>query len=332
MKLAIAGAVCLALLPFSASAQEDQAAREARMEALQQKISEREHVIEIHGAEMEELAAQLEANAVELIELHGGVEPQIQARIREAMVMRRRPVIGINIGAADDSGKPVRGVLVQGVTPGGPADKAGVETGDLIVKLGDAELEASNSEEAQQLLLALMSEQKAGVPLDLQLDRRGKTINIAVTPKTASVRQVRIPRAPRAPMAAQRGGFVVGSTGIDDVVIEEFDFPGMEGIAFLSGAQRYWHGIELIELTPDLGRYFGTDEGLLVLRLPEDDDLPLSEGDVIRSIDGREPKSVSQAIRILRSYDEGDRFDVEVMRDKKRRKLEVAVPDPDSQS
>jgi hypothetical protein len=88
-----------------------------------------------------------------------------------------------------------------------------------------------------------------------------------------------------------------------------------------------WGDMEMVSLTTDLGRYFGTDKGLLVVRAPSDDNLKLRDGDVIQRIDGREPTSVSHAMRILASYQGGETLEMEIMRDRKREKLSIEVPD-----
>ena len=88
-------------------------------------------------------------------------------------------------------------------------------------------------------------------------------------------------------------------------------------------------GLELVELNPDLGDYFGTREGLLVVRAPADTAVPLKSGDVILSIDGRKPQSARHAHRILGSYEGGERAKVEVLRKRKRTTLEWTVPERD---
>jgi S1-C subfamily serine protease len=85
--------------------------------------------------------------------------------------------------------------------------------------------------------------------------------------------------------------------------------------------------MEMVSLTEDLGRYFGTDKGLLIVRAPEDESLKLRDGDVIRTIDGREPASVTHAMRILGSYQSGETLEIEIMRDKKRLTVSVEMPD-----
>jgi hypothetical protein len=50
--------------------------------------------------------------------------------------------------------------------------------------------------------------------------------------------------------------------------------------------------LDLVDLNPDLGEYFGSKTGVLVVKAPSDSTIPLKAGDVILKIDGREPKSV----------------------------------------
>jgi S1-C subfamily serine protease len=84
--------------------------------------------------------------------------------------------------------------------------------------------------------------------------------------------------------------------------------------------------MELATLTPRLGSYFGTDKGVLVVRAPADGALKLEDGDVILSIDGREPTSGSHATRILSSYSEGERIALRVLRQHKTLQLEATLP------
>lgn len=85
--------------------------------------------------------------------------------------------------------------------------------------------------------------------------------------------------------------------------------------------------MELIELNAGLGKYFGTDTGLLVVSAPKSDALELQDGDVIQSIDGREPTDIRHAMRILSSYQSGEKLKLGIMRDKKKRTLNVQIPE-----
>jgi hypothetical protein len=88
-----------------------------------------------------------------------------------------------------------------------------------------------------------------------------------------------------------------------------------------------WGDMELVELNAGLGRYFGTDSGLLVVSAPKSDALKLQAGDVIQSIDGRKPTSVGHAMRILGSYQAGEKLELGIMRDKRRQTLAIEMPD-----
>lgn len=84
--------------------------------------------------------------------------------------------------------------------------------------------------------------------------------------------------------------------------------------------------MELITLTPQLGRYFGTDRGVLVARAPTHGVLKLEDGDVILSIGGRIPASSSQAIRILTSYDPGEKIRLVILREHRRIDIAATMP------
>lgn len=84
--------------------------------------------------------------------------------------------------------------------------------------------------------------------------------------------------------------------------------------------------MELARLTPGLGRYFGTDTGVLVVRAPPDRALGLEDGDVILSVGGRKPLDSSHVIRILASYDPGEKVTLEVMRQHRRISVVATMP------
>jgi len=72
--------------------------------------------------------------------------------------------------------------------------------------------------------------------------------------------------------------------------------------------------VELYPLDKELGAYFGSDRGMLVLRAPSDKHFPIQSGDVILQIGERSPASPSQTWRILHSYDKGENIRLTLMR------------------
>ena len=106
----------------------------------------------------------------------GRVADQLRANGR---VIRGR--IGVRIGSvtkevAEAIGlvKPV-GALVSGVDPGGPADKAGVEPGDIITKVDGKVIERAGD------LPRIIGGTKPGSRTTLQVYRRGSTRDLTVT-------------------------------------------------------------------------------------------------------------------------------------------------------
>ena len=83
-------------------------------------------------------------------------------------------------------------------------------------------------------------------------------------------------------------------------------------------------GVELATLTPTLGHYFGTDQGVLVVHGIAA--LKLLDGDVLRAIGGRPVQDDQHARRILHSYAPGEKIDFEVLRDRKAVHLEAELP------
>jgi serine protease Do len=71
-------------------------------------------------------------------------------------------------------GQP-RGALVQGVESGGPADKAGVEAGDIILRVDGKQVERSGD------LPRIIGGTKPGSKSTLQVYRRGQTRDLSVT-------------------------------------------------------------------------------------------------------------------------------------------------------
>ena len=104
----------------------------------------------------------------------------------------------------------------------------------------------------------------------------------------------------------------------------------IESLRFLWRHHGFFAGMELVKVTPDLGRYFGTDQGLLVVSAPQNETIDLQAGDVISEIGGRQPRDPGHAMRILRSYEPGEEVVIGLMRDKQNQDVEILLPEPAS--
>ena len=203
------------------------------------------------------------------------------------------------------------GAKIEGVTPGGPADKAGLKVGDIITTfngkaLGGAKAEDEEESGPGKRLIELARKLEPGDTVQLEYRRGGETKKATlVAEDLGSDFRVEIP---------DMRGMVM---------------PKMPGMDFEFSFGSPWGDLELVGLNPDLGEYFGTKEGVLVVKAPADSSLPLRSGDVILSIGGRKPTNPSHAMRILRSYDEGETVTIDIMRKQKRMTVAWKVPSPE---
>ena len=221
-----------------------------------------------------------------------------------------RPRLGVNIDSSDKK-EAVEGVGILSVTPGSAADEAGLRAGDVLTSVDGVSLSAGSTHDAAMKLLEIMQGVEVGDELDIEYLRDGKVGSIEVEPRLMDMHAKVYAGSPGAMMPK-----VMIAPG--EAKTYSFQFGGWRG---------GWGDMELVELNEGLGRYFGTDRGLLVISAPKSNAFKLQDGDVIRSIDGRDPTSVSHCMRILTSYQPGEKLTLAIMRDKQLQTIEVEVPD-----
>lgn len=216
------------------------------------------------------------------------------------------PRAGLGLMIRAGEGK-AEGVEVVGVTPGGPAEQAGLRSGDLLLAIDGKELAMERGEAAVQRLTEHLREVEPGTVVTLRYRRDGKTAEASVKTEVFSPGAFFGPRPlpPLAPLA-----------------------PGPEHFAFLRHFSDALGDMELVSLSPELGEYFGTDSGVLVVRAPDNNEAwKLRDGDVILKIGDRVPASPVHAMRILRSYRPGEKLRLEIMREKRRQTLDIELPE-----
>ncbi len=82
----------------------------------------------------------------------------------------QRPVLGVEIVSGEGDG-----VVVEVVRPGTPAEKAGVKSGDHIVKFGDVAVDSDDA------LITALTHTKPGATVKLGIERDGKPLTLGVT-------------------------------------------------------------------------------------------------------------------------------------------------------
>jgi membrane-associated protease RseP (regulator of RpoE activity) len=248
------------------------------------------------------------------------------------IVMNRRARLGIKVNL-QARGTDSLGAYVESVTPNGPAAAAGLRSGDVITKVdGKSVLSggAVGDRDARQSLpglrlieLAARLEPSDTVAVEFLRGKDRRTVSLVTEDEPDMV------------MAGPGDGrpFVMrfrGDGPHDDPRMHVDDLMDMgpgERFEFLAGSPL--GDLELAPLNPDLGQYFGTTDGVLVIRAPKDGTLGLKGGDVVQAVDGRKPAGPSHLMRILRSYDKGETFKLDILRNRKRETVTARLGERD---
>lgn len=221
--------------------------------------------------------------------------------------------LGVTIVDADG------GALVTNMSAGSGAEEAGVRVGDVIQSINGVDLTGGDSPSVR--LRDILGDVEPGATVALVVERAGQTRELEVETAEApgwfrsfsdGEHTVTLLAPPSAPGSAP--ALHVDRLG---------DFGNLRALGF---ARSPWAEMELVAVTEELGRYFDTSEGLLVVSGPEDDGIDIQDGDVILAISGRVPNSPEHAIRILSSFEGGETVELSIMRDGSRLEIEYAVP------
>ena len=266
-------------------------AQEARRASVQKELERAREEMEQAAAEVARLSA----------EYAGPIVRDVTKRFHYA---GQRAMLGLNISDVE------QGVRVNGVSPNGPAAEAGLQTGDVIVSVDGANLVGGSPRQSPtEVLLAQLRNVDAGKQVKLGVERDGKTQDVTVTTR-----------------ALDPGQFFGcgGRTGDDSCF--PFSLPGPDTWKQFFVGYNPWRQMQLVALTPELGSYFGADSGLLVVRAPNETALGLQDGDVILEIGGRTPSTPEHALRILASFEPGEKLEVTIMRKQRRQTLDVTMP------
>jgi len=235
------------------------------------------------------------------------------------LVVNRRARLGLKVNLQAQDTDSI-GARVDAVTPGGPASKAGIRSGDVITRLAGNSLltapelpgEPGRSLPGLRLIeLAARLGPNDTVPVEYRrgTDRKVVTLVTAGDPRPLEMgSRIIIPRDFAQPnIDAMRS--MSSEPDIGDLDIR------LPRLAMLYGGEL--SELELAPLNPDLGQYFGTGEGILVISAPRGSSLGLRGGDVVLAVDQRKPASPSHLLRILRSYDGNESFKIDILRNRK---------------
>jgi C-terminal processing protease CtpA/Prc len=229
------------------------------------------------------------------------------------------------------------GVLVNRVLDGSPADEAGIEKGDVIVRFGSRQIDGSEE------LTDLVRESRSGQSVSVQIVRDGsrRTINVRLAERDDQVApraqrwtwsdgdddRVRVRRAPRVHIERHDdddddgdGKFEFRIDGDDDEMLRIM--PHLEELRNIAPRVRNMTfgrarlGVSVQDLNEGLGEYFESDKGALVTEVLDESPAMkagIKAGDVITRFGGEEIEDGNDLIAAVRGADEGS-VDVTVLR------------------
>ncbi|HET8818151.1 MAG TPA: PDZ domain-containing protein [Xanthomonadaceae bacterium] len=252
-----------------------------------------------------------------------------ESKLREARERAAtRPVIGVVL-AQDE--KP--GVAIAAVTPGSAAAQAGLRTGDRLLAVDGHELLGSSGALRVVNARRLLADLDAGRAVRLAYLREGKRRDVRVTPRVSDRVVVWVDGNGRE--ISTHGDVVVMSRDAVREMRERNRVPGvapdirrevlrLDDAGTLLEAFR-WNGLNLATVGAELGRYFGTDEGVLVLSAGPGLDA-LRPGDVIHKVGATPVASPRDAMDALRRLPPGSQVTLDVWRDRKATRARITVP------
>jgi membrane-associated protease RseP (regulator of RpoE activity) len=215
----------------------------------------------------------------------------------------------------------VRGVAVEKVVEGSPAEKAGLQNGDVILRFNGEDVTSARK------LTRLVSEVAPDHTVTLTVFRGG------------SEREIQVAVGKRPAPAFHDGAFsmtVPGAQGPFELKLPRIPeapltIPGGEGDVFVwrSTSSRQI-GVGVTPLTKQLAEHFGVEAGVMINNVREDSPAAragLKAGDIIVAIDGNDVKGDSDLIRGITSKAEGD-VELTIVRSGSRQSIRVTPEAP----
>ena len=308
--------------------------------------------------ELDSARANLDQAAKRYAELsrkYGGADAPIRIEKRTL----RKPVIGVLLAPDETSG-----VRIAGVTPDSAAAAGGLKSGDRIVRIDGKAIDAATGPARVDQTRELLAAADAKTPVKLAFERDGKQQVVSLTPKVGD-RLMVLPRGALADgnlkvftgedgeieVLADRMQFgdaarvaevharvaagdarrqaqwaaAIAPDVRTEIIRLGSDCKGDDcKLPVLAEALR-WNGLNLAAVDAQLGRYFGTSAGVLVLSTGKDLD-GLQAGDVILKIAGKAVANPREAMDALRAQPAEGKVAVDYLRDRAAATAQVNVP------
>lgn len=230
------------------------------------------------------------------------------------------PRLGVLLGAGAD--EDPRTVL--GITPGSGAETAGIRRGDVLVRINGREIPDDAPESVREALQGL--EPGATIPVELRRGDQSLELGVTLNSPGDDVRMI-VRRFSHGDAPELEIEEIREITGPGDAPMPPLP-PGIHGFG-LPQFSALGRDIDLIGNHDGLASYFGTGEGVLVLRVADDNAFGLHAGDVILSVDREAIASPVALGRHLIGLEGGSEVVLEVMRAGSMIQLSGTLPERD---
>ncbi|MGE3277908.1 MAG: PDZ domain-containing protein [Vicinamibacterales bacterium] len=216
-----------------------------------------------------------------------------------------------DIGPADHQGD---GIVVEDVVPDGPADKAGIHDGDIVV-----EFDGERVRSARQFS-RLVRETPDGRQVPVAVLREGQRQALTVVPEAdAAVWFGEVPGAWQERLQALEPRLREIEPRLRELEprLRAFRFDGPLQFDFRGFAERPRLGVQVETLTPQLADYFGAEAGVLVAAVSEGSpaaEAGIRAGDVITAVNGTAVRGAADLYAAL--PDAGGEVTLTLLRDK----------------
>lgn len=236
------------------------------------------------------------------------------------------PKLGILVSGTDGQNE------VLGLTPGGGAEAAGLQRGDRVVSVNGMALSTDAT------IGDALGDVAAGDTVPVTVERDGETLTFDVETSTPE-RDIRVfaqrfgtgsdfdfdidmDALHEGLEAAERQIVVLRDRGLipPDAPVPPIA-PRLPGLFVLGGDS------DLVSNHEGLARYFGTGDGVVVLRIADGNALGLQDGDVILAIDGETVERPVDLGRAMLDREPGEVLVLDVMRDGTLQRIEGTVPE-----
>jgi hypothetical protein len=259
------------------SAHTKEALAKARVELQKATGAIQERMKEMQG-KLSELRLNEEPLRLNTLALWNGelaAENLVAPMFKGFTAMMRQPHLGVTVSTLPRESDKF-GAYIQAVTPGSPADKAGIMSGDIITRIAGKSLTEKDLKDDSGpgvRLVSIIGTLTVGKPVDVELRRGTQTKSVKVTPdegEAGAIAQMApaVAELSRLPLERLNQALTLQTRVPWNTDAQPFSvFSNGNGgtFSFSFGNNGLFASYELAPLNPKLGAYFGATEGVLVV-------------------------------------------------------------------